>query len=367
LVRARLLDDLSLVDLSMAPQIEIGKKVVGPGNPTYVIAEMSANHGQKFDQAVAIVRAAKDAGADAVKLQTYTADTMTIACTRPEFLIKGTLWEGRNLHDLYREAYTPWEWQPRLREVALELGIELFSSPFDSSAIDFLESMNVPAYKLASFELVDIPLIQRMAKTGKPLIISTGMATLEEIEEAVQTARNAGATQIALLKCTSDYPASAEEMNLRTIPELSRRFGVPVGLSDHTMGTAVPVAAVALGATIVEKHLTLSRSDPSPDSAFSLEPGEFKATVDAIRTTEKALGSAHFGLSPNEASSRVFRRSLFVVENVKRGDAFDNHNVRAIRPGHGLPTRYLPEIVGRRAACDIERGTPLKWELVEKQ
>jgi pseudaminic acid synthase len=362
-----LFEDWTLADLTMAQQIEIGKKLVGPGHPTYVIAEMSANHGQKFDQAVEIVRAAKAAGADAVKLQTYTPDTMTIACSRPDFLIKGTLWEGRNLHDLYLEAYTPWEWQPRLREIALELGIELFSSPFDSTAIDFLESMKVPAYKLASFELVDIPLIQKMAKTGKPLIMSTGMANLEEIDEAVQAARNAGATQIALLKCTSAYPAPVEEMNLRTIPELNQRFGVPVGLSDHTMGTAVPVAAVALGASIVEKHITLSRSNGGPDNAFSLEPHEFKATVDAIRMAEQGLGRVHFGFSPHEASSRVFRRSLFVVADVKRGDLFTDRNIRSIRPGHGLHTRYLPEILGRRAACDIERGTPLKWELVEKQ
>jgi len=351
----------------MSLQFKIGPSIVGPGHPTYVIAEMSANHGQRFDHAVAILRAAKDAGADAVKLQTYTPDTMTIACTRPEFLIKGTLWEGRNLHDLYREAYTPWEWQPRLRKAALELGLELFSSTFDATAIDFLESMDVPAYKLASFELVDIPLIQRMAKTGKPLIMSTGMASLDEIDEAIRTAREAGATEIALLKCTSAYPAPVDEMNLRTIPELSRRFEVPVGLSDHTMGTAVPVAAVALGACIIEKHITLSRSDPGPDSAFSLEPGEFKATVAAIRTAEKALGTVQFGFSPHEDSSRVFRRSLFVVENVKRGECFTQKNVRAIRPGHGLHTRYLPDVLGRHATCDIERGTPLNWGLVDKQ
>jgi len=351
----------------MAPQIEIGRKVVGPANPTYVIAEMSANHGQSFDQAVAIVRAAKDAGADAVKLQTYTPDTMTIACSRPEFQIKGTLWNGRNLHDLYREAYTPWEWQPRLRSVAHELGIELFSSPFDASSVDFLESMSVPAYKLASFELVDIPLIRRMAQTGKPLIMSTGMATLEEIKEAVQTARDAGAIQIALLKCTSAYPAPIEEMNLRTIPELARHFDLPVGLSDHSMGSAVPIVAVALGACIVEKHITLSRANPGPDSAFSLEPDEFKATVNAIRLAEKALGGIHFGFSSHEQSSRAFRRSLFIVEDMKCGDIFTQNNVRAIRPGDGLHTRYLPEILGSRASCDIERGTPLKWELVERQ
>ena len=351
----------------MVSEIEIGNWVIGPGHPTYVIAEVSANHGQKFEQAVAILRAAKNAGADAVKLQTYTPDTMTIACSRPEFSIKGTLWEGRKLHELYSEAYTPWEWQPRLQEIALELKIELFSSPFDATAVEFLESMKVPAYKLASFELVDLPLIQRMAKTGKPLIISTGMATLDEIDEAVQTARTAGATQIALLKCTSAYPSPAEEMNLRTIPDLARRFGVPVGLSDHTLGMAVPVAAVALGACIVEKHITLSRADPGPDSAFSLEPHEFKATVDAIRIAEKAMGTVHFGFSPHEESNRVLRRSLFVVEDVKQGECFTNKNIRAIRPGHGLHTRYLADVLGCHATCDIERGTPLQWELVDRQ
>jgi pseudaminic acid synthase len=351
----------------MEAHIEIGKRGIGPGHPTYVIAEISANHGHDFDRAAAIIRAAKDAGADAVKLQTYTPDTMTIACDRPEFLIKETLWQGRNLHDLYSEAYTPWEWQPRLRNLALQLGIDLFSTPFDATAVDFLESMDVPAYKLASFELVDLPLIQKMASTGKPLILSTGMATLEEIAEAVQAARQAGATQIALLKCTSAYPAAASEMNLRTIPELSRRFGVPVGLSDHTLGIAVPVAAVALGARIIEKHITLSRAKPGPDSAFSLEPDEFKATVDAIRIAENALGDVHFGSSASEENSRVFRRSLFVVADVKCGAVFNMQNVRAIRPGHGLHTRHLPEILGRRAARDIERGTPLSWDLVEKQ
>lgn len=348
-------------------QMNIGNRVIGPGHPTYVIAEMSANHGQKFEQAVAILRAAKDAGADAVKLQTYTPDTITIACDRQEFLIKGTPWVGRNLHDLYREAYTPWEWQPRLREIALDLGIELFSSPFDASAIEFLEAMQVPAYKLASFELIDIALIRGMARTGKPLIMSTGMATLEEVEEAVLTARDAGAQQIALLKCTSAYPSPPEEMNLRTIPEMSRRFQVPVGLSDHTMGDTIPVAAVALGACIIEKHITLSRSNPGPDSAFSLEPHEFKATVDAIRTAEKALGRVHFGFRPHEEASRTFRRSLFVVEDIQQGALFTAKNTRSIRPGHGLHPRHLPEVLGCHAACDITRGTPLKWDLVVRK
>jgi len=350
----------------MAAQIKIGTRTIGAGQPVYLIAEVSANHHQDFDQAVKIVRAAKDAGADAVKLQTYTPDTMTIACERQEFRIGGgTIWDGRTLYELYGEAYTPWEWQPRLKQVANDLGLDLFSSPFDATAVDFLEKMDVPAHKLASFELVDIPLIQKMARTSKPLIMSTGMATMEEIEEAVQTARQAGATQIALLKCTSAYPALPEEMHLRTIPELSQRFGVPVGLSDHTMGAAVPVAAVALGACIVEKHLTLSRSEPGPDSAFSLEPHEFKAMVDAVRVAERALGEVHFGFGAKEASSRVFRRSLFVVQDLKCGELFTAENVRSIRPGYGLHTRHLAEILGRHAARDIERGTPLSWDLVK--
>ena len=350
----------------MTESIQIGKHNVGGGAPVYVVAELSANHNQDFEQAVRIIHAAKQAGADAVKLQTYTADTMTIASDREYFRIGGgTLWDGRNLHDLYGEAYTPWEWQPRLKQVANELGLDLFSSPFDSTAVDFLEKMEVPAHKLASFELVDIPLIQKMARTGKPLIIYTGMATVEEIEEALQVARQAGATQIALLKCTSAYPASPDEMNLRTIPELARRFGVPVGLSDHTMGIAAPVAAVALGACVIEKHLTLSRSLGGPDGAFSLEPDEFRAMVDAVRTAQRALGEVHFGVAAHEASSRVFRRSLFVVADVYKGQVFTAQNVRSIRPAHGLHPRHLPEIIGKHAARDVERGTPLSWDLVD--
>jgi N-acetylneuraminate synthase len=338
---------------------------IGSGSPVYVIAEVSANHNQSFDVAEQIVRAAKHAGADAVKLQTYTPDTMTIACDREEFRVRGgTIWDGRNLHDLYAEAYTPWEWQPRLKQVAEALGMPLFSTAFDATAVDFLEKMGVPAHKIASFELVDSPLIQKMARTGKPLILSTGMASVEEIDEALLAARQAGASGIALLKCTSAYPAPAEEMNLRTIPEMARRFGVPVGLSDHTMGMAVPVAAVALGACIIEKHLTLSRSTHGPDSAFSLEPQEFKAMVDAVRTAEKALGEIRFGGSGKEQSSLVFRRSLFVVEDVRQGDIFTAKNVRCIRPGLGLHPRNLPEVLGKTAAQGIKRGTPLSWEHV---
>jgi pseudaminic acid synthase len=346
-------------------KVQIGERSIGPGRSVYVIAELSANHNQDFDQAVRIIEAAKQAGADAIKLQTYTADTMTIASDREEFRIAGgTIWDGRKLHELYVEAYTPWDWQPRLKKVAADLGMDLFSSAFDSTAVDFLEKMGVPAHKVASFELVDIPLIQRIARTGKPVIMSTGMATVEEIEEALNAAREAGATQIALLKCTSAYPAPPEEMNLRTIPEMARRFGVPVGLSDHTMGISVPVAAVALGACIIEKHLTLSRATPGPDSAFSLEPHEFKAMVDAVRTTEKALGTVHFGLSEKEQASRAFRRSLFVVEDVKQGETFNTGNVRSIRPGDGLHPRHLAEVLGKRAAQAITRGTPLNWEFV---
>jgi pseudaminic acid synthase len=348
--------------------LRINGRVIGAGHPVYVIAEVSANHHQDFEQAVKIIHAAKGGGADAVKLQTYTPDTITIACDRPEFRIGGgTIWDGRTLHELYGEAHTPWDWQPRLKQVANDLGLDLFSTPFDATAVDFLEKMNVPAHKLASFELVDIPLIQKMARTGKPLIISTGMSTVEEIEEGVAAARQAGATQIALLKCTSAYPARPEEMNLRTIPELSRRFGVPVGLSDHTMDSAVAVAAVALGACIIEKHLTLSRSEPGPDSPFSLEPGEFKEMVEAVRVAEKALGTVHFGIEAKEAGSRVFRRSLFVVQAMKEGEPFTSENVRSIRPGYGLHTRHLQDVLGKLATRDIERGTPLSWEMVQSK
>jgi pseudaminic acid synthase len=349
----------------MTECIEVGGRCVGPGNPVYCIAEVSANHNQDFSQAVQIIYAAKQAGADAVKLQTYTPDTITIASDREEFRIGGgTLWDGRNLHDLYAQAFMPWEWQPKLKQIAEDLGMACFSSAFDPTAVDFLEEINVPAHKIASFELVDIPLIQKMARTGKPLIMSTGMATLEEINEAVQSARAAGATQIALLKCTSAYPALAEEMNLRTIPEMARRFDVPVGLSDHTMGIAAPVAAVALGACIIEKHFTLSRSVPGPDSAFSLEPQEFKAMVEAVRTVERGLGTIHFGPSAGEESGKAFRRSLFVVQDVSEGALFTPDNIRSIRPGYGLHPRHLEEVLGKRAAKEIKRGTPLNWDSV---
>lgn len=348
----------------MGPSIEIGKRLIGLGHPAYIVAELSANHRQQFDEAVKLLEAAREAGADAVKLQTYTADTMTIPCDSAEFRIGGgTPWDGKILYDLYAEACMPWEWQPKLKKVADELGIDLFSSPFDKTAVDFLEEMGAPAHKVASFEIVDIPLVEYIASKGKPMIISTGMATLAEIDEAVQAAQRAGASQIALLKCASAYPASPEDMNLRTIPHLAEAFGVPVGLSDHTLGIAVPVAAVAMGACIIEKHFTLSRDISSPDSSFSLEPQEFRAMVDAIRTTEKALGEVRYEASEQEAKSRAFRRSLFVVKDVEAGELFTEDNVRSIRPGYGLHPRHLKDVLGRRATRDIQQGTPLDWGL----
>jgi len=345
--------------------IQINQRCLGPGRPVYIIAEMSANHRQSFEQAVRIIEASKQAGADAVKLQTYTPDTMTIDCDNEYFRIEGTIWEGQKLYDLYREAFTPWDWQPKLKKIAEGLGLDLFSTPFDSTAVDFLESMGVSAHKIASFEIVDLPLLRKIAKTGKPIIMSTGMATLAEIDEAVQTIREAGGTQLALLKCTSAYPASPEEMNLHTIPHLAEAFDVPAGLSDHTLDQAVPVAAVALGASIIEKHIALSRADGGPDSAFSLEPHEFMAMVKAIRIAEEALGKVHYGVNEREAKSRVFRRSLFVVTDIRKGEEFSEENIKSIRPAYGLHTRYLSDVIGRRAATNISKGTPLTWDLVQ--
>lgn len=343
----------------------INGRRIGAGHATYIVAEMSANHNQSFGQALAIMKAAKEAGADAVKLQTYTAATLTLDSNREWFRVSGgTLWDGRSLYDLYQEAYTPWEWQPKLKDIAGDLKLDLFSTPFDDTAVDFLEDMNVPAYKIASFEAVDLQLIRRVARTGKPVILSTGMADLGEIDEAVRTFKQSGGRELALLKCTSAYPAPADEMNLRTIPHMAQAFNVPVGLSDHTLGTVVPVTAVALGACMIEKHFTLARADGGPDSAFSLEPEEFKSMVDGIRVAERALGAVHYGLGSAESKSRVFRRSLFIVEDVRAGERFTAKNLRSIRPGYGLHTRYLNDVLGRRATRDIERGTPLAWDLV---
>jgi len=344
---------------------KIKNRSLGPGFPVYLIAEFSGNHHQNFEEAAKMLHAAKACGADAVKLQAYTPDKITLRSDKEFFKIQGeTNWDGQMLYDLYSQACTPWEWFPKLKEIAQSLNIDLFATAFDPSAVDFLEELGVPVHKVASFEIVDIQLISKMAGTGKPLIISTGMATLNEIEEAVKTARNAGAREIALLKCTSAYPAEPEEMHLRTIPHLMEIFDVPIGLSDHTMGIAASVSAVSLGACIIEKHFTLSRKSPGPDSSFSLEPDEFKALVEAIRTTEKALGEIHYGASSLEVKNRIFRRSLFVVEDIKAGEKFTSENIRSIRPGMGLHTRHLNEIVGRTAASDLERGMPLSWDMV---
>lgn len=344
--------------------IEIEGKKIGQGYPAFLVAEMSANHGFTFSHAARVVRAAKKAGADAIKVQTYTADTITIDCPKDCFTIRGTIWENCTLYDLYDEAHMPWGWQTRLQATAKAEGLSFFSTPFDPSAVDFLERLDVPAYKVASFELVDIPLIEKIAKTGKPMILSTGMSTLAEIEEAVKAARNAGAEQIALLKCTSAYPAPAESMNLRTIPDLIDRFGLPVGLSDHSLGIAAAVTAVALGASIIEKHFTLSRRRVSPDSAFSVEPKEFAALVDTVRTAEKALGKVCYERDNAERASLVFRRSLFVVKDMRAGETFTQENIRSIRPGNGLAPKHLYEILGKKALKDLPRGTPLDWNVV---
>lgn len=352
----------------MIRHIEINGRRVGPGAPVYVVAEISANHRQDFDQAVRLVEAAKEAGADAVKLQTYTPDTLTIPSDSEPFRIQaGTPWDGRRLYELYGEAYTPWEWIARLRDVASGAGIDLFSTAFDPTAVDFLDEVGVPVHKIASFEIVDLPLIEKMARTDKPLIISTGMATLAEIEEAVETVRAARSTElagIALLKCTSAYPAPDDEMNLRTIPHLAEAFQLPVGLSDHTLGIVAATVAVTLGACMVEKHLTLSRSTPGPDSVFSLEPHEFKAMVEAVRTVERVVGQVHYGPSEHEAQNRSYRRSLYVVKKIRAGEKFTEENVRSIRPANGLPPKCLSEVLSRTATRDIERGTPLEWHFV---
>jgi N-acetylneuraminate synthase len=346
--------------------IRIEGRTIGAGHPVYVIAEMSANHHQDFDQAVALVRAAKAAGADAIKLQTYTPDTLTIDSDAAVFRCgPGTPWSGRSLYELYGEAYTPWEWHPRLQDVASSLKMSFFSTPFDRTSVDFLASLNVPAFKIASFELVDTPLIEYVAQQGKPVIMSTGLATVSEMHDAVAAARRGGASELALLKCNSAYPAPVGEMNLRTIPHMVTEFGgIPIGLSDHTLGSVVAVSAVALGATIVEKHLVLSRSHGGPDAAFSLEPDEFAAMVQQIRLAEQALGNVQYEPTAQERQNRSFRRSLFVVSDVVAGAVFTENNVRSIRPAAGLPPRFLDEVLGRRALCDIARGTPLTWDHV---
>ncbi len=329
----------------------------------FIIAELSANHNGSLQTALDTITAMKEAGADAIKLQTYTPDTITLDCDNDMFTIsQGTLWDNRKLYELYAEAMTPWEWHKQLFDHARSLGMESFSSPFDPTAVDFLEQLNVPAYKIASFEITDIPLIEYTARKGKPIIISTGIATLSDIEEALDACRRVGNDQITLLKCTSAYPADLEEMNLLTISDMMERFGVSVGLSDHTMSIAAPIAAVALGARVIEKHFILDRAMGGADSAFSLEPHEFKAMVDAVRDTEKLLGKVTYDLSPKSLKSREFSRSLFVAEDVQEGEVLTTANVRSVRPGFGLAPKYLPEILGKQFVANMPKGTPLEWE-----
>jgi pseudaminic acid synthase len=347
----------------MNKSFSIAGRPIGVDHSPYVIAEISGNHNGSIETAIEIMTEARNAGADAVKLQTYTADTITIDCERPEFRIDGGLWDGMTLYQLYKTAFTPWEWHEPLFAKGRELGITVFSSPFDPTAVDFLAALDTPAYKVASFEIIDLPLIERMAATGKPIIISTGMASLNEIDEAVAAAEKAGGTGI--LHCISGYPTPVEECNLATLTDLADRFGTVVGISDHTMGTAVPTAAVALGASIIEKHVTLRRSDGGPDAAFSLEPSELERLVTDTQEAWQARGTISYKPAQSERGFIQFRRSLYAVADIPAGDTLNANNIRSIRPGLGLAPKHLPNITGRRARTDIARGTPLTWALIE--
>ncbi len=333
----------------------------------YIIAELSANHEQNYDLAARTIEAMKKAGADAVKLQTYTPDSLTLDCDKPWFQTrKSSLWAGQKMYDLYKKGMTPYEWHPKLQQVAKDFGLDFFSSPFDLEAVDFLESLDVPAYKIASPEITDIPLIKKCADTGKPVIISTGAATEEDIELAVKTCREAGNNQIALLKCTSAYPTPYNEVNLKLIPKLKDRFGTVVGLSDHTLGIEIPIASVVLGARIIEKHFILSRNSNGLDKEFSLEPQEFKAMVNAVRHIEEAMGDGSFKLTPKMENALKIRRSLFAVKDIKKGEKFTSDNIKSIRPGLGMHPKYYYDILGKTAKQDLEKGTPLSWDLIDK-
>lgn len=347
------------------PGVSIAGRRIGPGEAPYVVAELSGNHNGDIGRALALIDAAKAAGADAVKLQTYTADTITIDHDGPDFRIKGGLWDGRRLYELYQEAHTPWDWHPRLFEHARAIGIEIFSSPFDPTAVELLAGLGAPAYKIASFELVDLPLIELCARTGKPLIMSTGLASPQEIAEAVEAARGSGDGGVILLHCTSAYPAPASDMNLRTLQHLAEQHGVVVGLSDHTLGLASSVAAVALGACFIEKHFTLSRAEGGVDSGFSLEPEELARLTAETREAWLALGEVRYDDVPSEAASRDHRRSLYVVADVAAGEALTPANVRSIRPGKGMAPKHLPEVLTRRASRDLRRGSPLDWSMLD--
>lgn len=346
---------------------KIGKRIIGKNKPVFIIAEMSGNHNHDYKKALKIIDAAAEAGVDAVKLQTYTSDTMTVNSNKKWFKVKSdNVWNGKTLYDLYEWAYTPWEWQAKLKKYAEKKGLIFFSTPFDETAVDFLEKLNVPLYKVASFEVPDIPLLKKIGKTKKSVIISRGMASLEEIKLAVKTLKANGSPSVAVLHCISSYPATASQMNLATIPDLAKKFKVVAGLSDHSLGSTSSVASVALGACIIEKHLILKRSDGGPDAEFSLEPLEFKELVNSIRQTEEAIGRPFYKLTSKEKQNVVFRRSLFVVKDVKKREKFTKENIRSIRPGYGLSPKYFDTILGQRAKNDIKFGTPLSWKLIVK-
>ncbi|MBT4935454.1 pseudaminic acid synthase [Candidatus Woesearchaeota archaeon] len=348
-------------------KVTIARREIGEGQPAFIIAELSANHNQDYDLAMRTIKAAKDAGADAIKFQTYTADTLTMNSDKGYFKIKhGTLWDGETLYSLFQKAYTPWDWQPKLKEYAESIGLICFSSPFDKTAVDFLEKMNVPAYKLASLEITDIPLIEYMASKGKPMIIATGAATLDDIEKALNACKRVGNDQIILLKCVSAYPTPLEDVHLRSMEHLAELFDVILGVSDHSLGTTVPIASIPLGAKVVEKHFILNKEMESPDSAFSLDYTEFKTMVNAVRDVEKALGERTYKLTDKMQTERIFLRSLFIVKDVSEGEIITEENVRSIRPGQGLHPQHLPEILGKTFTQDVTKGTPLNWELVNK-
>jgi pseudaminic acid synthase len=344
----------------------IGKRKIGFGYPTFIVAEISGNHNQNYKKALQIIDAAIDAGVDAIKLQTYTADTLTIDSDEKWFRITEGPWKGQNLYQLYKKAYTPWNWQAKLKKYAEKRGVLFFSSAFDETSVDFLQSLRVQVYKVASFEAVDIGLLEKIGKTGKPVILSRGMASLEEIELALKTLYRNGTPRVAILHCVSEYPADPKDMNLTTIPDLAKKFKVVTGLSDHTLGITTSIAAVALGASIIEKHVTFDRSEGGPDAAFSLEPDELKDLVKAIREVEQSFGKPSYNVSKNEAKNKVFRRSLFAVSDLKKGEKFTSANVKSIRPGYGLATKYLDNVLCRKASKDVERGTPLSWKLIER-
>lgn len=350
----------------MNKEFYIGNKRIAADAPAFIVAELSANHNQDFNRAVEIVHAAKEAGADAIKLQTYTADTITIDCDDECFQInEGTIWDGTTLYKLYQEAYTPWEWQPKLMEIANSLGMECFSSPFDLTSVDFLEEMKVPAYKIASYEINDIPMIRKIARLHKPMIFATGIAYPEDIARALSVCKEEGNEDVILLKCVSSYPTPYEAVNLRVIPTLAKTYDCLSGISDHTMGSIVSAGAIPLGARMVEKHLTLRRADGGPDSAFSMEPEEFAKMVQEIRILEKALGSSEYVLTDTQKLEHEGSRSLFVVKDIKQGELLTPENIRSIRPGNGLHTMYYEEVLGKRAKHDLKKGTPLAWELID--